>query len=92
MPNISELSNDMFYLYDYWPKSSDNHKGISEEILAFKDNREKAIMRFTRDMIEALHKEYDGTDELNGALACIVPSHSAGEYSNAMRKVVTGTK
>ena len=51
---FAETSDGVSYLYEYYPVRYAEHKGISEMILAFKDDNSKAIEDFTLVMKQAM--------------------------------------
>ena len=76
------------YLYDYFPTRYEEHKGVSEAILRFKDGDEAEIERFANEIKEALiNKAENDLSVYENMCVVLVPSHMHGEWSHALRMV-----
>ena len=82
---FAETSDGVSYLYEYYPVRYAEHKGISEMILAFKDDNSKAIEDFTLVMKQAMDEKFHGREEeLKNTIICIMPSHETEHYSKGL--------
>ena len=83
-----ETYDGISYMYDYYPVRHEEHKGISERILAFKNGDDAAIKQFASEMKEAMDDKYSGyIDKLSNTIVCVMPSHEAGQYSKGLTRL-----
>lgn len=83
-----ETYDGISYMYDYFPVRYEEHKGISERILAFKNGDDDAVRQFAAEMKEAMDDKYSGyTDRLSNTIVCVMPSHEAGQYSKGLTRL-----
>ena len=83
-----ETYDGILYLYDYYPVRYEEHKGVSERILAFKNGDDEAVRQFASEMKEAMDEKYKGyMDKLSNTIVCVMPSHEAGQYSKGLTRL-----
>ena len=75
-------------MHIYYPTRYEEHKGVSESLIAFKQGYQIPIDRFTIEVEEALHNLNGGdTSTLEGKYIALVPSHTKGQWSSSMKKM-----
>lgn len=83
---LSKTQDGILYLYDYYPTRFEEHHGISEKIIAFKNGNTDAIDFFCRIMKEVLDERFkDNLSGLGEYTVCIMPAHDRGMYSVGLR-------
>lgn len=83
-----ETYDGILYLYDYYPVRYEEHNGVSERILAFKNGDDAAVRQFADEMKEAMDDKYRGyMEKLSNTVVCVMPSHEAGQYSKGLTRL-----
>ena len=68
-----ETHDAISYLHDYYPVRYSQHKGISEQILAFKKGDDNAVRLFATEMKEAMDERFRGYEyRLSEMIVCIM--------------------
>lgn len=83
---FNKTEDDIYYLYEYYPKRSKLHDFESEQVLEFKHGNIRAIDKYCQSMKEAMQYQYSA-QVLKDCYVCIMPSHSAGEYSFGLKRL-----
>jgi len=83
-----QSDNGIYYLYPYYPTRYVEHKGISEDIIAFKNGDPNLIDKFSKEMKEALSELFKNY-ALKPKETClvVVPSHLVGKWSKSLLKL-----
>ena len=78
--------NDIYYLYDYYPKNKFKQDLTSINVLKYKNDDPSQIETFTKDLILALLSIAKGDkDKLKGRVICIMPSSTPNKVSLALK-------
>lgn len=87
---LNKSHNDILYIHDYYPQKYKEHKGISIEILNFKNGDIKAVERFGKELkkeIESLLSLYRDETKFSNIVMTIMPSHSANRWGTSLEQV-----
>ncbi len=85
---FQKTEDNIYYIHTYYPVRYEEHKGVSEELLRFKNGNQSSITRFSADLIIALFDLTKGNvSMLKGVPLALVPSHSANHWSSSLENV-----